>query len=66
MPLGLGADRAGFSEGMGIEVRELDVTDDEAVRELFAGLDRLDILVPAAGVTLGEAESTPEGFRKVS
>lgn len=63
--VGLGADKVSFPEGLDIDVRELDVLDDAAVTELFGGLDRLDILVPAAGATLGPAESTAEGFRKV-
>lgn len=63
--VGLGADKVSFPEGLDVHVRELDVTDDAAVAELFDGLERLDVLVPAAGVALGDAEQTPEGFRKV-
>ena len=48
-----------------IHVRELDVTDDAALMELFADLDRLDILVPAAGISLGERELEWDAFQRV-
>ena len=54
--VGLGADRAPVSPGVELDLRELDVTDDEALRDLIASLDRLDVLVPAAGISLGERE----------
>ncbi len=54
--VGLGADRAPVSPGVELDLRELDVTDDEALRDLVASLDRLDVLVPAAGISLGERE----------
>lgn len=64
--LGLGADGVTYPEGLNVHVQELDVTDDDAVAAFFTTLDRLDILVPAAGMTAGpEKEATPEGFRKV-
>lgn len=64
--LGLNAAGAGFAPDAGeIHVVELDVTDESAVDSFFTGLDRLDILVPAAGVTLGEAEREPTGFQRV-
>jgi NAD(P)-dependent dehydrogenase (short-subunit alcohol dehydrogenase family) len=46
-------------------VEELDVRDDEAVRTLFAGIDRLDFLVNAAGVLRRDDEFSPEVFASV-
>ncbi len=63
--VGLGAAEAGFEPGLDIVVRELDVTDDAALRALYAGLGRLDILVPAAGISLGPAELEWDSFRRV-
>ncbi|GAC58580.1 putative oxidoreductase [Gordonia hirsuta DSM 44140 = NBRC 16056] len=63
--VGLGADAAGFPDGLDITATELDVTDRPKVDEFFDRLTELDVLVPAAGVTLGEAELTPDGFDKV-
>ncbi|MDO9397587.1 MAG: SDR family oxidoreductase [Herbiconiux sp.] len=62
--VGLGA-RGDLFDDPRIHVRELDVTDDEALTRLFAGLDRLDILVPAAGISLGEREHEWEAFQRV-
>ncbi|CAM3306151.1 SDR family oxidoreductase [Nocardioides dubius] len=61
--LGLGADAA--PETAGVTFHELDVTDTEAVFAFFAGLDAVDVLVPAAGISLGEDEHDPEGFGTV-
>jgi NAD(P)-dependent dehydrogenase (short-subunit alcohol dehydrogenase family) len=64
--LGLGADKISFPAELNIKVQEMDVTDDAAVKAFFDTLDRLDVLIPAAGVTLGgEREGKPDGFRKV-
>lgn len=63
--LGLGADEVSYADGLDVTLREVDVTDDQALGDFFAGLDRLDTLIPAAGVTLGPQELTAEGFRKV-
>jgi len=52
--LGLGAASAEPAEG--VHLGELDVTDDAALSTFVAGLDRLDILVPAAGISLGPRE----------
>jgi NAD(P)-dependent dehydrogenase (short-subunit alcohol dehydrogenase family) len=46
-------------------VEELDVRDDEAVRTLFAGIERLDFLVNAAGVLRRDDEFSPEVFASV-
>lgn len=63
--VGLGADRTPVSPGVELELREIDVTDDEALRGLVASLDRLDILVPAAGFSLGDQELEWEPFNRV-
>lgn len=48
-----------------IELYELDVTDGEATRQLIAEQDQLDILVPAAGISLGEKELEWDSFNRV-
>ncbi len=63
--VGLGADQAVFPEGLRVHVRELDVTDDAGLTALFAEFERLDILVPAAGISLGEHELEWEPFTRV-
>ena len=63
--VGLDADKVSFPETLDIEVHELDVTDDAAVEQFFAPIERLDVLVPAAGITMGPNENEPAGFRKV-
>lgn len=63
--VGLGADKAEFPEHLGIEVRDLDVTNDEDLTSLYGELDVLDILMPAAGISLGEREMEWEQFNKV-
>lgn len=65
LAVGLGAERTEISEGVDLELVEVDVTDDEALRALIAGLDRLDVLVPAAGISLGERELEWEPFNTV-
>lgn len=62
--VGLGADPGLFDNPL-IHVQELDVTDDDALTALFAGLHRLDILVPAAGISMGERELEWEPFKRV-
>lgn len=44
------------------DLRLLDVTDDNAVTTLFAGLDRLDVLVNLAGIGRGPDEYGAAGF----
>lgn len=63
--VGLGAERASFPPELGIEARELDVTDGTQLEALYAELDRLDILVPAAGISLGERELEWDAFTRV-
>lgn len=62
---GLGSDKAEFPPELGIEVREVDVTNDEHLKALFGELDRLDILVPAAGISMGPRELEWDAFNKV-
>ncbi len=52
-------------EFAGIEVRQLDVTDADAVKALIAGLDRLDFVVNSAGMIRRDAEHDPEVFDQV-
>lgn len=63
--VGLGAEHASFPPGLGIETREVDVTDGTQLEALYAELDRLDILVPAAGISLGERELEWDAFTRV-
>lgn len=50
----------------GVEDRLLDLRDGASVAALFDGLDRLDVLVNAAGVIRrGGEEFTPDGFAEV-
>jgi NAD(P)-dependent dehydrogenase (short-subunit alcohol dehydrogenase family) len=53
---------ANASGGTGIEFTSLDVRDGAAIETLMAGLERLDILVNAAGVIRRDAEHDPEIF----
>jgi NAD(P)-dependent dehydrogenase (short-subunit alcohol dehydrogenase family) len=62
--VGLGADPAIFDD-VRITVEELDVTDDDALTAFFSRLDRLDILVPAAGISMGDRELQWEAFQRV-
>lgn len=63
--IGLGADRTPVPSGVPIELQEVDVTDEAAVRAVIDGLDRLDVLVPAAGISMGERELEWEAFERV-
>lgn len=49
----------------GIEFRALDVRDETSVTNAFSGLDRLDVLVNAAGVIRRQEELQPEIFDSV-
>jgi NAD(P)-dependent dehydrogenase (short-subunit alcohol dehydrogenase family) len=57
--------RAGASGADGIAFERLDVRDGEAIEALIAGLDRIDVLVNAAGVIRRDAEHDPEVFAEV-
>lgn len=63
--VGLGSDKIEFPEGLAIEKREVDVTKDSDLTALLGELDRLDILVPAAGISLGEKEVEWTSFNRV-
>lgn len=63
--VGLDADAVTFPEGLDIEVREVDVTNDDHLKSLMAELDRLDVLVPAAGIALGPKELEWENYNRV-
>jgi NAD(P)-dependent dehydrogenase (short-subunit alcohol dehydrogenase family) len=49
----------------GVDIRQLDVTDDAAVRALIGGLDRLDYLVNSAGLVRRDEEYVQEVFEHV-
>ncbi|MDB5896301.1 MAG: short-chain dehydrogenase/reductase [Rhodoferax sp.] len=64
--IALGLDTEPELEGSGIEFHRLDITDEAAMARAIAGIDRLDVLVNAAGIIQhGGAEFTLPGFRKV-
>jgi NAD(P)-dependent dehydrogenase (short-subunit alcohol dehydrogenase family) len=51
----------------GVEVRVCDITDDQALKRMFAGIPKLDILVNNAGIALvgGIEDTDPADFRQV-
>jgi len=61
--VGLGASAADPTER--VRFRELDVTDDAELSRFFDGLDRLDFVVPAAGISLGPQELEWGAFQRV-
>lgn len=63
--IGLGADETKVTPGVDLDLREVNVTDDAALKKVIESLDRLDILVPAAGGTLGDREVEWEAFNQV-
>lgn len=62
---GLHPERAGFAEGLSIDAVTLDVRNDDAIGDMVAGFDRLDILVNSAGVSRNRDEYDAVGFRDV-
>ncbi len=63
--VGLGSDKIEFPKDLAIEKREIDVTKDSDLTGLIGELDRLDILVPAAGISLGDKEVEWSAFNRV-
>jgi NAD(P)-dependent dehydrogenase (short-subunit alcohol dehydrogenase family) len=63
--VGLGAEVAAAEPIEGVGFGELDVTDDAALSTFFSSLDRLDIVVPAAGISLGPRELEWDSFQRV-
>ena len=59
------AEVAGADNHPHITAHVLDVRDDEAVRAIFNGLDRLDALVNCAGAADPQAEYTADGFARI-
>ena len=55
MEKGMGPERQASGR---LRIQPLDVTDAEATREALAGMDRLDVLVAAAGTTFVSAASS--------
>lgn len=62
---GLGAKDVRFTPELNIQVSEVDVTDDSQLSGLFSEITSLDILVPAAGISMGEKEMEYDNFLKV-
>src|SRR3954447_216016 len=62
--VGLGAAAADFGDPR-IPGTRLHLTDDAQLTALFAELERLDILVPAAGISMGDRELEWEAFQRV-
>jgi len=62
---GVGLDRGDGSLRDGIAVRLADVSRQEDVNALFAGIERLDIVVNCAGIIRRGAEHEPEVFEQV-
>ena len=62
---GLGSSEASPELGRVADVRELDLREPHALEELIESLDRLDVLVNAAGIIRRGDEHRPEVFREV-
>ena len=62
---GLGSAAATFEPGLDVTVHEVDVTSDDDLAGLYRGLDRVDLLVPAAGITGDDAELDFAVFQRV-
>lgn len=61
----VGLDAATVDGSARITFHELDVTSESDVDAFFGGLPALDILVPAAGISLGDKEHDPDAFATV-
>ncbi|UNS95336.1 SDR family oxidoreductase [Streptomyces tubbatahanensis] len=62
---GLDADRAAASLPQGVRAVEVDLTNSEQLELFLGGLDRLDVLVNAAGLIRRDEEYAPEVFTRV-
>jgi NAD(P)-dependent dehydrogenase (short-subunit alcohol dehydrogenase family) len=62
---GLGADSVAAARAGGLDAREVDVADADAVGRLVAGLGALDVLVNCAGTIRRGEEHDPEVFARV-
>jgi NAD(P)-dependent dehydrogenase (short-subunit alcohol dehydrogenase family) len=63
--VGLGAAQFTAPDELDIEARELDVNDDNAVKQMIGSLDRLDMVVNCAGVIKRGEEHQIDVFEKV-
>ncbi|MBY6412824.1 SDR family oxidoreductase [Rhodococcus sp. BP-252] len=63
--VGLGSDEVQVPDHLDMVTREVDVTDDNQLQSLYSEIDSLDILMPAAGITLGSRELEWESFNRV-
>ena len=62
---GLNAERSSLSEYSNVSLANLDVTDDEALRNAINGVDTIDFVIPAAGISVAQRENEPEVFDRV-
>ena len=66
---GVAAEKEMLAAGLGVEARELDVADDESIKECMSwirgDLGRLDILVNNAGIMVEENDADPEQEIKI-
>lgn len=62
---GLQADRSALRSHGNVTMRELDVTNEEHLAEAFGALDRVDYVVPAAGISVAQREHESETFDRV-
>lgn len=63
--VGLEAESAVKRAPKNVKIMEIDVLDNTALETLFQSLDKLDILVPAAGISLTGREHDVDAFSKV-
>jgi len=66
---GVAAEKEMLAAGLGVEARELDVADDESIKQCMSwirsDLGRLDILVNNAGIMVEENDADPEQEIKI-
>lgn len=62
---GLGADGPNVPRGANLTCTELDVRHQDEMNRFFVALDRIDVLINCAGLSLDRAEWEPDAFAKV-
>jgi NAD(P)-dependent dehydrogenase (short-subunit alcohol dehydrogenase family) len=63
--VGLGANKFDTSDYPNVKSCQLDVTDSDAVSAFIDAIERLDVVVNAAGISITGREHDPAGFRAV-